>query len=99
MNPHTVIQISELSSREKELHEVNSLKIAIPSAVLVAGFLTCTSISFGTPEFAKKEKKGCGYCHAKTVPDKAEMAKNLNDTGTCYKDNGHSLAKCSAPKR
>jgi hypothetical protein len=98
MNPYTVFRIRALSSREQELHMI-SLKVAIPTAVLAAGFFTCTSISLGTPEFAKKEKKSCTYCHAKMVPDKGEMAKNLNDTGTCYKDNEHSLAKCSPPKK
>ena len=33
------------------------------------------------------------------VPDKAEMNKNLNAVGTCYKDNEHSLAKCAVPKK
>jgi hypothetical protein len=53
---------------------------------------------FGTPEFAQKEKKSCTFCHAKVTSDKAEMVKNLNATGTCYKDNDHSLAKCG-PKQ
>ena len=62
--------------------------------VLVAlGILSGCMISISTakPEYAKKEGKGCKYCHV-TVgkPD-------LNDTGKCYKANDHSLAKCTAP--
>jgi hypothetical protein len=38
-------------------------------------------------------------CHAKTVKDKAEMTKNLTSVGTCYKENGHSLATCPITKK
>jgi len=69
-------------------------KLVLPAAVLLGGFLVCTSSIHATPDYAKKEKKACNYCHTKVVSDKAEMAKSLNATGTCYKDNDHSLAKC-----
>jgi hypothetical protein len=74
------------------------LKFVIPSAIAMAGLLLCTSSLFGTPEYSKKEKKSCTTCHAKVSGDKAEMVKNLTATGTCYKENDHSLAKCAAPK-
>ncbi|HXK05772.1 MAG TPA: hypothetical protein VMS37_25445 [Verrucomicrobiae bacterium] len=77
---------------------MRKLKLVGPAAILAAGFLLCTSLSYGTAEYAKKEKKSCTTCHAKMVSDKGEMAKNLNATGTCYKDNDHSLAKCSPAK-
>lgn len=73
-----------------------SLKLLAPSAILLTGFVLCTSSVYGTPEYAKKEKKACTYCHTKMVSEKAEMAKNLNDTGNCYKSNDHSLAKCAS---
>ena len=76
---------------------MRAMKFAIPAAIM-AGFLVCTSSLYGTPEYAKKEKKSCTFCHAKVSTDKAEMVKNLNTTGSCYKDNDHSLAKCQAPK-
>jgi len=72
------------------------LKLIAPAAVLIGGFLLCTTSVYGTADYAKKEKKACNYCHTKTVSDKAEMAKSLNDTGNCYKSNDHSLAKCAA---
>ena len=77
---------------------MRATKLVIPSAILLVGFVVCTSTMFGTAEYAKKEKKACTACHVKVSGDKAEMAKNLNATGTCYKDNDHSLAKC-APKK
>jgi len=63
--------------------------------VLVAlGILSGCMISISTakPEYAKKEGKKCTYCHVKMGQ------KDLNDTGKCYKDNDHSLAKCKAPE-
>ena len=77
---------------------MRSIKIAIPSAIVLGGLLVCTSSMYGTPEYAKKEKKSCTTCHAKVLSDKAEMLKNLTSTGTCYKDNDHSLAKCGSKK-
>jgi ferredoxin len=78
---------------------MRAIKIVIPSAIVLGGLLLSTFSLFGTPEYGKKEKKACTACHVKVVSDKAEMAKNLNATGTCYKGNEHSLAKCAAPKK
>jgi hypothetical protein len=65
------------------------LKILVALAI-VGG--TVISISVAKPEYAKKEGKACTYCHTKAgKPD-------LNDTGKCYKENDHSLAKCKAPE-
>ena len=77
---------------------MRSLKLMIPAAIVLTGFFVCTSTSYGTAEYTKKEKKSCTYCHGKQSTDKAEMAKNLNEVGTCYKENGHSLEKCAAKK-
>ena len=67
------------------------LKLAVPSAILLAGFLLCTTASYGTMEYAKKEKKSCTFCHSKVSSDKAEMAKNQTDAGKYYKEHNHSL--------
>jgi len=72
---------------------MRAIKVALPAAILMAGFLLCTSATYGKPEYAKKEKQGCVYCHVKTG------AKDLNDTGKCYGKNEHSLAKCTAPEK
>ena len=78
--------------------DMRLLKLLIPAGILISSLILTTSLSVAKPEYTKKEKKSCTYCHAKQSADKAEMAKNLNDVGTCYKDNEHSLAKC-APKK
>ncbi|MGA2984181.1 MAG: hypothetical protein ABSG32_10210 [Terriglobia bacterium] len=63
-------------------------QILVALAILSGSLI---SISTAKPAYAKKEGKGCKYCHvAAGKPD-------LNDTGKCYKDNDHSLAKCAAP--
>ena len=73
-------------------------KVMVPTIILGAGFLVCTSSVYGTSEYAKKEKKSCTYCHSNIVSSKEQMAGNLNMTGTCYKENEHSLANCSVAK-
>lgn len=78
---------------------MRSIKLAAPALILTAGFVLCTYSVYATPEYAKKEKKSCTYCHVKVVSNKAEMTKNLNVTGNCYRDSAHSLAKCAAPAR
>ena len=63
---------------------MRAMKLVLPAAFLMTGFLICTTASYGTQEYAKKEKKACTICHAKMVADKTEMAKNLTDAGTEY---------------
>ena len=70
---------------------MRAMKLVLPAAFLMTGFLVCTTATHAKPEYAKSEKKACTFCHAKMVTDKAEMAKNLNDAGTYYKDHEHKL--------
>jgi cytochrome c553 len=80
---------------------MKTLKLALPAAILMAGFMAFTSASYGTPAYAKKEAavvgegmKACPYCHV------AAGKKDLNDTGKCYQTNGHKdLAKCAPEKK
>jgi len=78
---------------------MRSWKLAVPAAILMAGFVLCTTASYGKPEYMKKENlKSCTTCHSK-MEGKDAMAKNLNDTGKCYAENDHSLAKCKVPDK
>jgi cytochrome c553 len=64
-----------------------NLKTILPAAILVGGFLICTTASYGTVEYAKAAKKGCTFCHEKNVPgDKDAMTKNLTAAGKYYKE-------------
>ena len=68
------------------------LKVIVPGAALLAGFLVCTTASYGKPDYAKKEGiKTCTTCHSK-MGAKPE----LNDTGKCYSKN-HSMDGCKKP--
>ena len=69
------------------------IKYAMPFAILIAGLLLSSPYSFAKPDYMKKEKKVCTYCH--TAPNK----KDLNDTGKCYAEHGHSLENCSPARR
>jgi hypothetical protein len=70
---------------------MKTIKIAFPAAILMAGFLVCTTASYGKPEYSKKTGKNCVYCHVKAG------SKALNPTGECYKKASHSLENCPAP--
>jgi cytochrome c551/c552 len=71
------------------------LKLAVPAGIVAAGFLFCTTASYGKMEYMKKENlKSCTTCHA-TPAKKGEP--NLSKIGKCYADNDHSLAKCEVP--
>jgi hypothetical protein len=71
-------------------------KVAIPAGIVMVGFLFCTTATYGKPEYMKKEGvKSCNGCHAKAATKGGDP--NLNDLGTCYQKNDHSLAKCKVP--
>jgi hypothetical protein len=71
---------------------MRALKLVVPAALLMTGFLICTTATYGKPEYAKAEKKGCNFCHSKVEPaNKEGMAKNLNEAGTYYKEHDHKL--------
>jgi len=61
------------------------MKYAIPMLVLLAGVLVSSTLSYAKPEYTKKEKKGCTYCHV------TAKSKELNDAGKYYKEHDHSL--------
>lgn len=56
------------------------LKVVLPAIVLIGGLTIPATMSFGKPEYTKKEKKGCTYCHTKA------NSKELNKVGECYKE-------------
>ena len=61
------------------------LKKIIPAVILTGGLWLSVAPSYAKPEYAKKEKKGCTYCHV------TAGKKDLNDAGKYYKDHDHSL--------
>jgi hypothetical protein len=70
---------------------MRAIKVALPAAILAIGMVVCTTASYGKPEYAKKEKKSCTFCHAKMTTNKEEANANLTDAGKYYKSHEHSL--------
>ena len=60
---------------------MSKLKIALPAAILLGGFLICSTVTYGKAEYTKKEKKACTFCHTKA------NSKELNDAGKYYEKN------------
>ncbi len=67
---------------------MKAIPVLLSGAVLVLGLVLSSSVSFGKPEYTKKEKKGCVTCHV------SAKSKDLNDTGKCYHDK-KDLAACA----
>lgn len=77
---------------------MRAMKWVLPTALLTVGFLVCTTASYGTPEFAKKEKKSCNFCHTTVKPaDKELMKKSLTDAGKYYEE--HKSLEGYTPKK
>jgi inorganic pyrophosphatase/exopolyphosphatase len=58
------------------------IKYAVPAAILLAGFLLSSTLSFGKPEYVKTTKKACTYCHV----DSKAKPKELTQAGKYYKE-------------
>ena len=62
---------------------MSHLKVTLPFIVLLGGFVVCSTATYGKPEYTKKEKKACNFCHAAAAP---KDAKDLNDAGKYYQE-------------
>jgi len=69
---------------------MRAMKLVVPAIVVMTGILVCTTATYGKPDYAKKEKKNCVFCHAK-VEAKEAMSKNLTEAGKYYASHDHSL--------
>jgi hypothetical protein len=63
----------------------NLRRIAIAGSILAGGLLLNVTPSSAKPDYTKKEKKACTYCHT------AANSKELNDAGKYYAAHDHSL--------
>ncbi|HML17577.1 MAG TPA: hypothetical protein VK419_11145 [Bryobacteraceae bacterium] len=60
-------------------------RLFVAGSLLGAGLLINLNIGSAKPEYTKKEKKGCTYCHI------SNGSKELNDAGKYYAAHDHSL--------
>jgi hypothetical protein len=65
--------------------ENTTVKFAVPVFVLLVGVAVSSMTSYAKPEYTKKEKKACTFCHV------SAKSKELNDAGKYYKDHDHSF--------
>lgn len=63
---------------------MRTLRILLPASIALAGLLLPMTMVQAKPEFSKKEKKGCVFCHV------ANGKKELNPAGDYYKEK-HTL--------
>ncbi len=63
---------------------MSRLKVILPAAIALGGFLLCTTTSYGTADIAKKTGQKCVYCH--TDMKQAKDAKTLTDAGKYYNE-------------
>ena len=61
------------------------MKFVIPAFVLFLGIVANSTLSYAKPEYTKKEKKPCTFCHV------SGNSKELNEARKYYKKHDHSL--------
>ena len=66
---------------------MSKIKLLLPAAILLGGFIVCTTASYGTMEYTKQTKKACSYCHVQASPKKDDpKAGDLKDAGKYFKE-------------
>lgn len=63
---------------------MRTLRFVLPASIALTALLLSTVTIQAKPEFSKKEKKGCTFCHI------ANGKKELNPAGDYYKEK-HTL--------
>ena len=61
---------------------MSRLKVILPAALVLGGFLVCSTASYGKAEFTKATKKACVYCHV----DAQKSPKDLKAPGKYYQE-------------
>jgi hypothetical protein len=62
-------------------------KLIVPAALVLGGFLVCSTASYGKPEYTKATKKACSFCHTTAAPKAGDpKAKELTGAGKYYQE-------------
>jgi hypothetical protein len=61
---------------------LSQLKLVVPAAILLGGFLVCSTATYGKPEYVKSTKKACTYCHV----DAKAKPKELTEPGKYFQE-------------
>ena len=61
---------------------MSQLKLILPAALVLGGFLVCSTASYGKAEYTKATKKACVTCHV----DAQKAPKELKPAGKYYQE-------------
>ncbi len=61
---------------------MSKIKYVVPAAILLAGCLVSSTISFAKPEYVKTTRKACSFCHV----DSKAKPKELTEAGKYFKE-------------
>jgi hypothetical protein len=66
---------------------ISQWKIVVPAALVLGGFLVCSTVSYGKPDYTKQTKKACSYCHVQAAPKAGTPeAKELKPAGKYFQE-------------
>ncbi len=68
------------------------LQMVVPAGVVAAGLFLSSTSSWAKPEYSRKTRKECSFCHP---PD----SWNLNDAGKYYREHHYSLDGYKPPAK
>jgi len=60
------------------------VKLIVPAGIVAAGLFFSAATSWAVPEFARKTKKECSFCHP-------PASWNLTEAGKYYREHKYSL--------
>ena len=52
---------------------MSRFKLIVPAAIVMAGFLICSTVSYGKKEYSTQTKKACNFCHVDAVKAPKEL--------------------------
>jgi hypothetical protein len=58
--------------------------LIVPAGLVLAAILLAPTVSVAKPEYSRRTKKECGFCHPKDSWD-------INEAGKYFRDHQHSL--------
>jgi len=64
----------------------------LPAGILAAGLLCDSATSWAKPEYSRRTKKDCAFCHPPN-------SWNLNDAGKYFRDHHYSLNGYKPPAK
>ncbi|MBZ5579093.1 MAG: hypothetical protein LAP40_21230 [Acidobacteriia bacterium] len=67
-------------------------KLIVPAAILGAALMVNSTASFAKPEYGRRTRKECSFCHPAN-------SWQLNDAGKYYRDHKYSLQGYKEPAK